>query len=209
MGKKRNANEDFESEENHQSNNGEAGEELSSEVKPKKKKRRRRKKACPVKDPKEAQSYLSLWQQQQKEGNNDAALWKFNKNTQSWLIRNMYDVEKLPKGSFSILISYLEGLKGASRQRVQEDAMSRALRYKDWEKNKQSSETEKIEADANIEQNQESVEKNSNQSNTDNDDEDNEETEERRWKSLGDSSKRKEYKRARKIIDTMKKDSKE
>lgn len=205
MGKKRAAKDDLEAQGNYQSNDGEAGVSSSSEVKPKKKKRRRKKKVCPVKDPKEAQSYLSLWQQQQNQGNDDDPLWKFNKNTQSWLIRNMYDIEKLPKSSFSIMISYLEALKGASRQRVHEDAVRRALRYKEWEKNKQSSEAEKDEADANNDQNEEGTDENSNV----NDDEDNEKNEEKRWKSLSENNKRKEYKRARKVIDSLKTDSKE
>lgn len=190
--------------------------ETSSEVQQhKKKKRRKSKKRCHVKDPKEAHSYLSLWQQQQKE-DNDVKLWSFNTNTQSWLIRHMYDVDKIPKGPFTTMVLYLEALKGSSRQRVQKDAVRRALRYKEWEKKNQGNEKKKDEVDS--ERNEEAVTKNpddagDNQGDDDDDDDvddDNDKmAEEKRWGKLSDNDKRKEYKRARKVVDALKSDEKE
>jgi len=180
-----------------------------------KKKRRKKNKNNHVKDPKEAHSYLSLWQLHQKEGNRegdeDTQLWRFNKNTQSWLLRHMYNIEKIPKGTFSILIQYLKDLKGGSRKRVYEDAVRRALRYKEWEKNHQADEKknhpEGKTVDAETSNNNNAVE------DADDSSYDDEEAEkaadEKRWSRLSDHDKRKEYKRARQVIDVLKSVEKE
>ena len=82
-----------------------------------------------VKDPAEAASYLSSWKHR------DAGSgWRFNKNTQSWLLRHMYETEKVPKPTFTLLVDYLVGCLGITRRRVREDAARRALRYKEYEK---------------------------------------------------------------------------
>mmetsp|Transcript_4861 Transcript_4861/g.8423 ORF Transcript_4861/g.8423 Transcript_4861/m.8423 type:complete len:244 (-) Transcript_4861:99-830(-) len=138
--------------------------------KPLKRKQRRRAQKH-VKDPKEAAAYVAAW----KERDSGDGAWKFNKNTQSWLIRHMYDKDKVTKGTFADLIEYLKGLnKGITRMRMGEDARRRAMRYKEFEKS----------GDA---------------ANTRPDDEDH-----REWAALDDGSKRKEYKRARQIIDMLK-----
>jgi hypothetical protein len=175
-------------------------------------KKKRRKKKAQVKDPQEVLSYLSLWQQQQKlrqegKGNEeDEKIWRFNKNTQSWLIRHMYDAEKVAKGTFTILVSYLEALKGASRKRVHEDAVRRALRYKNWEKKNQSSETNNDHDDGKeSESNEQEERKVTNASGSvDDDGDDDDDNDDKRWNNLNDHEKRKEYKRTRKIIDSLK-----
>ena len=43
------------------------------------------------KDPSEAEAYLSAW----KHRDSGQGVWKFNKNTQSWLIRNVYEGARL------------------------------------------------------------------------------------------------------------------
>lgn len=141
-----------------------------------------------VKDPKEAQEYLSLWKYSQE-------TWKFNKNTQSWVLRHMYDVEKIPKATFGILMDYLEGLKGVTRDWVNEDAVRRVMRYKEWEKKQK------------LEDVDESV-KNDGDDNqaSDKQKEDSEDIKEddKRFQALNEHDKRKEYKRARKVVETMK-----
>mmetsp|Transcript_33631 Transcript_33631/g.100315 ORF Transcript_33631/g.100315 Transcript_33631/m.100315 type:complete len:231 (-) Transcript_33631:2757-3449(-) len=123
-----------------------------------------------IKDPKEAAAYLSSW----KHRDSGEGVWKFNKNTQSWLIRNMYDKDKLAKAPFADLLEYLQGLnKGITRMRMRDDAERRAMRYKQWEKS-------------------------GNDSNIRVEDEDHEE-----WAALDDGGKRKEYKRARQVLDML------
>lgn len=146
-----------------------------------------KKKINHIKDPSEALSYLSGWKYKSSGESN----WKFNKNTQSWLLRNMYEIEKVPKATFSILMEYMSGLNGdLTKERIREDAMRRALRYKEWEKeqNKSSSDEKKNDTDDYIE----------------NEDKDGDKEDDRKfWLSLSEGDKRKEYKRARKVIDVM------
>jgi hypothetical protein len=203
MGKKRIAKHVQEAQENQRKEAALASPDGADVQQPVKKKRRKKKKKK-VKDPKEAHSYLALWQQQQKLNNNDdanketVALWRFNKNTQSWLIRHMYDADKVPKATFSILTAYLEGLKGSSKQRLDEDSVRRALRYKHWEKNKDAkkSKDEDDEEDKDTNENEEEDESD--------DEEEDQEKDQKRWKGLSDRDKRVEYKRARQIIDLLK-----
>jgi len=141
-------------------------------------------------NPKHVHTYLSTWQ-------NYPSEWKFQKNTQSWMLRNMYQIEIIPKESFTILIGYLKGLKGNDiRKRVQTDAMRRALRYKGWEKTNTNEVTNKDNDEINQDKD--------NAAGNDDDNDNNDEEEERCWKALSDNDKRKEYKRARKVIDAMK-----
>ena len=96
----------------------------------------------------------------------------------------MYDAEKVPKATFSLLMDYMEGVQGGMRERVNEDAVRRAMRYKDWEKNG-SEEAEKKTAVANADADIEDDNK--------------------RFSAMDENEKRKEYKRARKVIDELKK----
>ncbi|CBJ29807.1 conserved unknown protein [Ectocarpus siliculosus] len=45
-------------------------------------------------------------------------VWKFNKNTQAWLLRHVFSDDEIDDKRFETLCLYLEGLKGAGRQRV-------------------------------------------------------------------------------------------
>jgi len=84
-----------------------------------------------TKDPEEAASYLSLWNLD-RNSKSTAKNWKFNKNTQSWLLRHMYDFDKVSKATFATLVDYVCQGGEKTRLRVEEDAKRRARRYKDW-----------------------------------------------------------------------------
>jgi hypothetical protein len=143
-----------------------------------------------VKDPSEAAEYLQTWKDEKDK-------WKFNKNTQSWLIRHMYEDDKLTKTTFQTLLEYLNGLPEVGKTRVVAAATHRALRYREYEKQQEAGDSKdstmsttgavKKEAGAN-----------------DKKAEKEQKEEEDRWKKLDDHDKRKEYKRARKILETLK-----
>ena len=149
--------------------------------------------------PELASSYLTLWSHDQK---NNTKSWKFNKNTQSWLLRHMYDFDKVSKTTFAILVDYIcQGGEGLI-SRVEEDAKMRARRYKEWEKKmkkKKSSEQREGEEEGEDATNNE-------------EEEDDEDTNQKKqsssddisWDELDDHDKRKEYKRARKVLDSVK-----
>lgn len=155
-----------------------------------------------IKDPKEAESYLSAWKYREQGGG-----WKFNKNTQSWLFRHMYDVEKISKVSFTLLMEYMDGLKGSTRTRVIEDAQRRAVRYKEYERvteeNKNGSEDTKIvKTSKDTEANSSSTKEKKSESSDKGGEDD-----QTRWKRLSDHDKRKEYKRARKVLEIFQKEN--
>jgi hypothetical protein len=156
-----------------------------------------------IKDPMEAAGYLSSWQQRTKD---KTSPWKFNKNTQSWLIRHMYEPEKAAKGPFSILMKYLEGLEGkTTRVRIRAEASRRALRYKNYEKKRDGGNengTEKEQDDD--EKKPDDSEEVTKQTGLTKEEQDEEAL---RWKKLDDHDKRKEYKRARKVLEVMKEQS--
>lgn len=135
-----------------------------------------------TKDPAEAASYLSLWSLDR---NSDSTTknWKFNKNTQSWLLRHMYDFDKVSKSTFGILVDYVCQGGAKTRLRVEEEAKRRARRYKEWEK-KQQNEGDTVQDD--------------------NDDDVATSPDDEEWNQLDDHDKRKEYKRARKVLDSLK-----
>lgn len=206
MGSKRKAKHVIQAEQQKSQKNDEEGDSSSSNLNvakvQTKKRQRKNKNKGHVKDPQEAHSYLSLWQQnlKLKEENEDVQpIWRFNKNTQSWLLRHMYEVDKINKATFTILLSYLKALKGSSRERVHEDAVRRALRYKEWEKDHQS--------DEDVDTNAESDEKDG-ANDVEEDDDDDQERYAKLWKRLDSNGKRKEYKRSRKVIETLKSSSK-
>lgn len=138
-----------------------------------------------VKDPKEAASYLSSWKHKEAGTN-----WKFNKNTQSWLIRHMYQADLVDKTTFGLLLEYLGGGDERLHARVQEDATKRALRYKEYEKTAENKKEGSQEGDDKSKDNKDANSE--------------EEYELKRWNALNDHDKRKEYKRARKVLDTLK-----
>uniref|UniRef100_A0A7S2CZI3 WKF domain-containing protein n=1 Tax=Octactis speculum TaxID=3111310 RepID=A0A7S2CZI3_9STRA len=69
-----------------------------------------------TKEPEEAAQYLTLWQEKHTSG------WRFNKSTQSWLLRHMYDKCRVEKDTFKMLLEYLAGLQGAARDRAMKHA---------------------------------------------------------------------------------------
>jgi len=136
-----------------------------------------------TKDPEEAASYLTLWKYDQI---NNTKSWKFNKNTQSWLQRHMYEGDKVSKTTFATLVDYLT--QGGDRliSRVEEDAKMRARRYKEWEKKKENSTIDETAAETKEERKSTSS------------------ADDITWNNLDDHDKRKEYKRARKVLDSIK-----
>ena len=62
-----------------------------------------------------AAEYLRQWDA-------DRASWKFKKNRQTWLLKNMWHPGLVRGPSFVLLLRYLEGLKGAARQKTLEQA---------------------------------------------------------------------------------------
>ena len=147
-----------------------------------------------IKDPEEASAYLKSWQA--KDG------WKFNKNTQSWLLRHMYQPEKVSKSTFTILLDYMKGLQGKDvKRRVLEEATVRAKRYRDYEKAK-----EKI-ANAPEGEDKQEDESNSAQVESTADESKNDSQDDiyglQHWQALDDRDKRKEYKRARRILEVL------
>jgi len=212
-----------------------------------------------IKHPQEAFSYLTQWKEQtNSSGNEDkngessssvvtttSVSWKFNKNTQSWLIRHMYELEKVSKKCFLLLEEYLQGLKGETmKEHIRMEASRRCRRYK---KECISSSTDKSNSSSKNKKTTTSSDNNGNDDDNDDDDDDDVDNnsdmeeemndtkdepdnktttttnsnniysssasesksefdnkmEEDRWKKLDDHDKRKEYKRARKVLVVM------
>ncbi|CAH1793780.1 unnamed protein product [Owenia fusiformis] len=65
---------------------------------------------------KEKPDVQKLCLQYLKEWKTNKEKWSFQKVRQVWLLKHMYDVEKIPDEDFEILLSYLEGLKGKARE---------------------------------------------------------------------------------------------
>jgi hypothetical protein len=160
--------------------------------------------ASKTKDPEEAASYLRLWKydrDNKKTNPKSSGTWKFNKNTQSWLLRHMYDADKVNKTTYTLLIEYIcQGGEG-SRCRVEEDAKRRARRYKEWEKANPSQggdgKDDKAEED-------DGATKEKSQSKGKKIEGNDEKSEEELWNELNEHDKRKEYKRARKVMESLK-----
>ncbi|XP_063077646.1 uncharacterized protein C7orf50 homolog [Engraulis encrasicolus] len=62
-----------------------------------------------------ALEYLTCWSERREE-------WRFKKIRQTWLLQHMYDTEKVPDASFSVMLAYLENLRGAARDVTVEQA---------------------------------------------------------------------------------------
>jgi hypothetical protein len=156
------------------------------------------KKSGHIKAPSDAATYLIDWEAR----NNGTGAWKFNKNTQSWLIRHMYVIENVAKGTFSILLKYLDGLQGAStRSRIRAEASRRALRYKEYMKDAvEENSTMTPEEASKDEPGSNDVSKVDTQTTLSKEDL---LEEEKRWGGLDEHDKRKEYKRARQILETV------
>lgn len=85
----------------------------------KRKKRKKPTDEAVVKAPEDVLAYLQSWEAK---ASGETSSWRFNSNTQAWLIRHAYDVERVPKTTFRLLLRYLEGLRGAARERTRTDA---------------------------------------------------------------------------------------
>mmetsp|Transcript_22385 Transcript_22385/g.48701 ORF Transcript_22385/g.48701 Transcript_22385/m.48701 type:complete len:218 (+) Transcript_22385:131-784(+) len=161
-----------------------------------------------IKHPEEASSYLTQWKANKSEDDlvRASSSWKFNKNTQSWLIRHMYEVDKVPKPTFLLLLEYLEGLEGKIiKDRMRSDASRRCRRHKEYCKNNPDNNDEgRGETEKGSEINDGQIEaKNSSSVKTTSVDSELE-YEQAMWEKLDDKEKRKQYKRSRKILDLMK-----
>lgn len=199
-------------------NNDNLGTIVSENVPSSPKKVGRKRKHKTVKDPAEAALYLTRWkadrdakESDNKANNRNNSGWKFNKNTQSWLIRHMYEADKLSKSTFSLLLEYLHGMPSNSqgRERIMAEAVRRAVRYQDYEKSKMNNPKDdrvKEKADNEKEAKKTNSQGVANDStNEQADDDEAERIEEAdRWSKLDDHGKRKEYKRARKVLETLK-----
>ena len=181
-----------------------------------------------TKNPQEVSTYLSLWKYDQTNKNNSSRSntnkqWKFNKNTQSWLLRHMYNPEKVPKHTFALLVEYLlhgrESNEGVTN-RVLEDAKFRARRYKEFEKQQQQQEDQSGEKElmvAKVEAKEHDVQHDIINTNTKEEGKEGNRSSsstsskkagelalDLTWKEMDEHEKRKEYKRARKVLDAFK-----
>lgn len=178
------------------------------------KKLKRSKSKAHEKDPMEVHLYLTSWKNRQL----DANLWKFNKNTQSWLIRHMYHAEKVKKETFTLLVQYIvespkdrggaTGGGGGLQQRILEDARRRAMRYREWEKKSDDHTTPNTTEASHKETLPNSDPKKGHdpkdtQNPINTKDMSPEDIDAKRWEALDAHDKRKEYKRARKVIEAL------
>lgn len=67
--------------------------------------------------PQQALDYLTCWAENRAE-------WKFQKTRQTWLLQHMFNSEKIPDEKFSVLLQYLEGLRGAAKDTTVQKAMA-------------------------------------------------------------------------------------
>jgi WKF domain len=182
----------------------------------------KRKKKLREKDPSEALAYLQSWKgstththpDQPPLTGNDAdrprpgSVWKFNKNTQSWLVRHMYEPDKVSKHAFELLLDYLRAMhEGPAKVRMLQDAHRRVVRYK-----KQPSEPSDAAVDekdgaapalgkgGNDETGRARRGDGGNDNNND-DKEDDDDDDDARWRQMSDHDRRKEYKRARRVLE--------
>jgi hypothetical protein len=141
-----------------------------------KKQQQRSKNNKHVKDPKEAMAYLEQWKVSR------GLDWKFNKNTQSWLIRHMYDAALVSKHTFEVLLEYLQDCHADAKKRLCMDATQRAVRYqRHAEKNDGGDTNRSHDNDA------ATVDVPADES----------------YQQKDEHDKRKEYKRARKLLDAL------
>ncbi|XP_031147235.1 uncharacterized protein C7orf50 homolog [Sander lucioperca] len=58
--------------------------------------------------PQQALDYLTCWAENRAE-------WKFQKTRQTWLLQHIFDSQQIPDEKFSVLLQYLEGLRGGAK----------------------------------------------------------------------------------------------
>uniref|UniRef100_A0A1A7YD18 Chromosome 7 open reading frame 50 n=1 Tax=Iconisemion striatum TaxID=60296 RepID=A0A1A7YD18_9TELE len=66
---------------------------------------------------KQALDYLTCWAE-------NRSAWKFQKSRQTWLLQHMFDSEKVSDEKFPVLLQYLEGLCGGSKDTTVQKALS-------------------------------------------------------------------------------------
>lgn len=64
----------------------------------------------------QALDYLTCWAENRRE-------WKFQKTRQTWLLQHMFDSDKIPDEKFTVLLQYLEGLRGAAKDTTVQKAL--------------------------------------------------------------------------------------
>ena len=122
----------------------------------------------------------------------------------------MYEVEKVSKHTFGLLVEYLhEGSTNTTTfQRIYQDAISRIQQYKSWrddhvnllqssQENNEEGPNKEDEKESKVQQDDNNDEDDNNQ----NDDNNNGVDTQERFQNLTYHEKRKEYKRARKIVE--------
>uniref|UniRef100_A0A3Q0TBQ9 Zmp:0000000624 n=1 Tax=Amphilophus citrinellus TaxID=61819 RepID=A0A3Q0TBQ9_AMPCI len=65
----------------------------------------------------QALDYLTCWAENRSQ-------WKFQKTRQTWLLQHIFDSEKIPDEKYSVLLQYLEGLRGSGRDTTVQKALS-------------------------------------------------------------------------------------
>nr|XP_057917947.1 uncharacterized protein C7orf50 homolog isoform X2 [Doryrhamphus excisus] len=65
---------------------------------------------------KQALDYLTCWA-------DNRADWRFQKIRQTWLLQHMFDSEQVPDDKFSVLLQYIEGLRGGARDTTVQKAL--------------------------------------------------------------------------------------
>jgi len=72
-----------------------------------------------------ALDYLKTWQ-------NDRASWKFEKCRQIWLLHNAYDIKRMNEENFSVLLEYIDSIKGAMRGVTLDAAKKKLSTEEEW-----------------------------------------------------------------------------
>ncbi|XP_028989953.1 uncharacterized protein C7orf50 homolog [Betta splendens] len=65
----------------------------------------------------QALEYLTCWAEKRKQ-------WKFQKTRQTWLLQHMFDSDQVPDEKFSVLLQYLEGLRGGAKDTTVQKALA-------------------------------------------------------------------------------------
>lgn len=118
----------------------------------------------------------------------------------------MYESDKVSKATFTLLLDYLQGLQGGGKTRVRQDATRRATRYKEYERDNSSDAVAREDGRQDGGAEAEAREEGGDQGEAARPDSDADVDDATRWSRLNDHDKRKEYKRARKVLEVFKKD---
>jgi WKF domain len=168
-----------------------------------------------VKDPTDVAGYLTAWKSCTDEKQNDStppfsskSSWKFNKNMQSWLIRHLYDGSKVSKAVFTDALLYFGKANDAVQLRLRQDATLRAFRYQKYISSTKESYVSNSQSIGTIVDGPEKDSKNNDASSSRGSNINEEKsktvsTGDAQWLELNDHDRRKEYKRARKVLDTL------